>query len=543
MNNIPRTLACTFLIVTVTLGTCPILNAQDLQALGTGLETVAKVYRQIATEYVDSTDPSSIASAGIQGMLTQLDPYSVFLQGSESEPYDRLSSGTYVGFGYTVGKVNNKLVITEVRPGLPAAIGGLLRGDQLCSVDGTRVDTLSIDSLLPVTRGAAGTSSIYRITRNGIDTISLTLTRKQIPVQNVGTASVLPDGIAYVELLRFSRYAASELADTLRSLQSTATLKGIVLDLRGNPGGLLEAAVSIANMFLPQGSLITFTKDRSGFRNEYLATQRPMDTETPLVVLIDEASASASEVLTGALQDQDRAVVVGRQSFGKGLVQNVFTVDDSSSVKLTTARYYSPSGRCVQRRFRQDKEQDSTSHFYSRKGRRVTAGSGIYPDSTVSDSVVPKLLTTLYRSGAFMSFASQYRLLRQPISIAATPSGKLVDEFVAYLEKQPDKLISNTLLAIRTAIDSAKSQHEPQTTIAALETARKAVIKDIVTALRTNSTLIGSLLRIELMACNDPAYNRNLGLISYDFAVSAARNLIIQGRYAGFLNGDSTEDQ
>ena len=540
MSLAGRIVVCAVALVIITSHTCA---AQDLLQLGAALETVGRVYRQITTEYVDEVEPSEIATAGIEGMLSKLDPYSIYMQGDESEPYDRLSSGTYVGFGYTVGSFDGKLIITDVRPALPAAKGGLKRGDRLCSVDGVRVDTLAVDSLLSITRGLEGTTSHYRVTRNGRDTIVLTLTRRQIPVQNVASAAYVSGGIGYIELVRFSRNAAAELRDTLVSLKKHGDLNGLILDLRGNPGGLLDAAVSIANLFLPQGTLISYTVDRTGRRNEYLAVNPPFDARVPLVILVDEGSASASEVLTGAMQDQDRAVVVGRQSFGKGLVQNMFSVNDSTTVKLTTARYYTPSGRCVQRRFRQDPRQDSTTAFYSRSGRRLVGSSGIVPDSLVNDSLVPPMLATMYRSGLVMLFASEYAAQHPAVSVTSTSTSKLVDQFIDFVLTQPDHRISRTVATLRQALDSARAHAEPPATLQAIENARKSVIKDLVAVIRKNSTLVETLIKSDLAACTNPHYSRNIGLLPLDRSITTAINIIVNDVYTGFLIGDSPEDQ
>lgn len=518
-------------------------SAQDLQSLGSAIETVARVYRQIATEYVDTVNPNALAKASINGLLTELDPYSVYLQGSESEPYDRLSSGTYVGFGYTVGQYNKKLIITEVRPGYPAAEAGLRRGDRLCSVDGIRVDTLAVDSLLSVTRGELGSTSVYRITRSEKDTLTFSMQRSKIRVQNVGTCMRMSNDVAYVELLRFARNAPLELMDSLLALTQQGPLKGIILDLRDNPGGLLESAVGIANLFLPQGTLVSYTMDRTGRRNEYLATNRPMDVNVPVVVLVNEHSASASEVLAGALQDLDRAVVVGRQSFGKGLVQNILAVNDSASIKLTTARYYTPSGRCVQRRFRMDPTQDSTSRFLSRRGRHIHAASGIMPDSVVPDLSVSPLLSTVNRSGLFLAFASQFMATRTLHEAQQTSVSRIVEAFTGFISTQPEQLISSTLYSLRLALDSAKAQGEPTSTIVSLEQARKAVLKDVMVAIRTNSAYFGPVLRANLQACSDVNFDIKADLIPFDTSIRTAQNIIRNGEYVGLLSGDSLGDQ
>lgn len=519
------------------------LLPQDLGALQQAMETFTKVFRQINTTYVDQTDPNTIVAAGIEGMMSQLDPYSVYLRGQENEPFDQLSGGTYVGFGYVVARYNGRLFVTDVRPGMPAWRGGLRRGDRLCSVDGIRVDTLDVDSLRSFTLGAVGSKSVYRILRTPSDTLQLTLEREVIPVQNIGVTTMLANGIGYIELQRFSRKAPSDLTDSILSLRARGELHGLILDLRGNPGGLLEAAIAIGNMFLPTGSLISYTIDRIGNRTDFVATAPPFDVRLPLVVLVNEYSASASEVLAGALQDQDRAVIVGRTSFGKGLVQNVLGVNDTTTVKLTTARYYTPSGRCVQRRFRQDTSQSATTVFTTRTGRTVKASSGIIPDVEVSDSLLPTQLSVLFQRGAILEFASQTAASKESDANAALSDTKLLRQFLEFVDSLPDNQLSSTLENLRNAIDSARAMPEPPSTIAALESARKIVRRDVLACIRSNSATVTMLLRAEIASCQTWAGNGAAKRLPLDKSVQTAHSLIVNGRYAGFLDGDSAQDQ
>lgn len=517
-------------------------QVQDFQRLQSSVEELTRVFQKISSRYVDKTDPTEIATAGIDGMMSALDPYSVLLRGAESEAFDQLSSGTYIGFGYTVGQRDGKLVITDVRPGFAAANAGLRRGDRLCTVDGIRVDTLAVDSLRKYTRGTVGSRSEYAVTRNGTDTTRLILTRQLIPVQNIGTCTILADGVGYVELLRFSRNAPTELADTIMALQRQGQLRSLILDLRGNPGGLLDAAISIGNLFLPQGSLVSYTLDHDGRRTDFLATLPALFPQLPLAVLIDERSASASEVLTGALQDYDRAVVVGRQSFGKGLVQNVVPVNDSVSVKLTTARYYTPSGRCVQRRVRMDPYQTGTTHFVTRNGRPLHASNGILPDSVVTDIALPAILETLSRSGAFADFAAEFVDQHQQ-GKSATSRQSLTQQFATYASALPARRVSKTLEHVHQALDSARKHNEPSSTIKILEQAQKSILKDVLASISQHRAQLEPILKAEIKACKGNASEAALERLPTDNAVQVARTILSNGQYAGFLDGDSNSDQ
>ena len=307
--------------------------------VGRSMESFGAVFREITTDYVDQTDPEEIIQAGIRGMLKELDPYSEYMVGDESESVDRLSSGFYVGFGFTIGSQNGLLTIKDVRPGFPAANAGIRIGDVLVSVDGTVVDSLPPDSLRHFTRGSLGTSAVLQLSRVGReDTVGYYLTRTKIPVQNVMLSEKLSDGIAYIKLARFSRTTGQDLREAIQRLKMEGDLKGVVLDLRGNPGGLLDAAVDVCEIFLPSGSLVVSTRNRMGRVREYRCEQNATAPNTPLAILINERSASASEIVAGAMQDYDRAVILGKRSFGKGLVQTVTPLPNDISLKMTTAR-------------------------------------------------------------------------------------------------------------------------------------------------------------------------------------------------------------
>ncbi len=543
LHRLLTTLPLLPVVLVIGLGRVSALHAQDYSALSNSMATFGDAFKHINSSYVDAIDPNVIVDAGVRGMLLELDKYSVLLKGKESDPYDQLSSGTYVGFGYSVVRRNRQLVVTDVRPQLPASNGGLRAGDRLLTVDGIRVDTLSTDSLRRVTDGPEGSNATFRVLRGMSDTLTLVLTRHTIPVQNVGATTVLSNGIAYIELLRFSRRAPAEVSDAIIELQKNGPLRGLVLDLRGNPGGLLEAAIGIANLFLPQGSLIVSTLDRSRQRFDYRAQHPPLDTSLRLVVLLDEESASASEVLAGALQDHDRAVILGRASFGKGLVQSMVQLNDSTSIKLTTSRYYTPSGRCLQRRERRDTSQKDSTTFYTKSGRAVYASQGIIPDSVMVDDSYPPVLRYILRRGVFADFAANTLAGMDALPSAVRTDKKMVERFLQYCSTLPAEDLSAALVAVDTATAKVKQDGLSASSTSALRSARAAIQRDILGQLRERSTIITALLDAEFATCLGSAASGTIRRLPLDRTVQSAQSVLIGSRYAGFLAGGSPGDQ
>ncbi len=546
MVSTPVKLAVVFLaafVFDISAGCVIGVQAQSFRQIGQAMEAFSNVLRLITNEYVDDVNAEEVVDAGIQGMLNTLDPYSVLFRGSESESFDRISTGWYVGFGYTVTSRSGKLVIADVIPGSPAAIGGLRIGDRLIAIDTVRVDTVGVDRLRRFTRGESGTSSTYRIVRLGVaDTLVFRLTRATIPVQNIGVAKRLDHAIGYVHLLRFSRRAAVELSDTIMALKRGGPLAGLIIDLRGNPGGLLETAVSAANLFLPQGTIVVSTEGKSASRVQYSCTMPAAEPELPLVVLIDSQSASASEVFAGALQDHDRAVILGRTSFGKGLVQNVLPVQDSVTVKLTTSRYYTPSGRCVQRRERRDPRQSDTSLFTTAAGRKVRAGNGIVPDSVISDSLYAPIIQHLFDSGIFTDVACLLLAKHSVADVTALKDKKITEECIAYLSSQPAELVSPLMAVLDSSLLSANRMVYPESSRTALINARDAIFRDISQFLRRNAPIVSTLVRSECKSVLGSVLDGTADRLRLDITINAAQQIINNKSYSQILAPDSGTD-
>ncbi len=384
-----------------------------------GIDVFGRVYKEITMNYVDEVDPEKFMEAGIDGMLGSLDPYTVYIDKENGDEVELLTTGKYGGIGVTIGQRDGAIQVITVMDGYSAQRQGILPGDKILDVDGLKISSKKPDEVRALTRGEPGTETHVTIEREGEKApLTFTLIREEIQLKNVTYSDLSPQGIGYVRLERFSRAASDEVRQAIQAMKLKGEVKGMILDLRGNPGGLLESAVGIVSKFVPRGSLIVTTKGR---RNEaerqYNSLEEPLLPATPLVVLTDRNSASASEIVAGALQDLDRALIVGTRSFGKGLVQTVVPLPYDSQLKITTARYYTASGRSIQEIDYMHKDRngvfatvpDSLKRMYkTANGRKVYEYGGITPDSTVKEEEFGPMIKELYRRSMFFKFANNH---------------------------------------------------------------------------------------------------------------------------------------
>lgn len=509
--------------------------------LARAIETFGAVFREVNSRYVDEIDPKELVDVGVGAMLEYLDPYSEYFEEEETEEVESITTGSYVGFGITVASIDSMLTITDVREGGPARAAGIRIGDHLLSIDSARTDTLLSRELRPYTRGPAGSSARLRLLREGLpDTLELVLQRSELDLKSVGVTEVLPGEIAYVNLLRFSRNTAAELRAALTGLRSRSSLKGLILDLRDNPGGLLEAAIDVVQFFVPLGSRIVSTRGRDDDDfTEYTSQTEPIEPSVPLVVLINDQSASASEIVAGALQDLDRAVIIGSRSFGKGLVQSIIPLSDQSLLKLTTARYYTPSGRCIQRlNYRSESAPADTAVYTTLGGRRVSATHGIDPDSTVSDSMFTPTVQHLLSGNLIQRYAT-----RSTARLSQLPSGfsagrDQFDGFLRFCAEQPSEKRSPIIADINRTIERARSERWPQTSILTLETARKTLERDLEQNLRREQTQILMLIDLEMRTRFGTMTDRERRLVPITPTVQAAMDVLSTKRHRQFLTGE-----
>ena len=379
------------------------------------VEIFTTIFKEINMNYVDETNPAKLMRAGLNQMLADLDPYTNYLSEQDVEAARISQGGAYVGIGAIVKTLRNKLIVVDVFKGLPADEKGMKAGDEIIQIDGNKVSELkgvaqqflngkknSNVTLLVLSNGALKTVNVKRA---GVEP-------KAVPI-----AKLLEDGVGYIALDRFSKTASREVENALKLLIIDEA-KGLILDLRNNPGGLLQEAVKIVNLFVPKGQLVVSTKSSiTAYNQEFITTKQPLSLEIPLVILINEKSASASEIVAGALQDLDRAVVVGKRSFGKGLVQRPKPIPYGGQLKVTISRYYTPSGRCIQALDYKNRGKDGLARkyqegdfkaFLTQNGRTVFDGGGVTPDVVEKNKESSKFIEGLINSAVVFDFANDY---------------------------------------------------------------------------------------------------------------------------------------
>jgi carboxyl-terminal processing protease len=380
-----------------------------------------EIYRQVNTRYVDYINPEGFLKAGIDGMLATLDPYTEYIEPENTDDLRIMSTGRYGGVGMQIGTRGPDRILTVISPieGTPAWRLGLRAGDQIVEIDGERTEGFTSSEAADRLRGPQGTDVTIKVRRQGVDKLlNYTITRELIQVRDVSYAGIIEPGIGYIRLTRFSREAGEEVHDAIEELMAQG-LEGLILDLRSNPGGLLPEALAVAENFTDPGDMIVSTRGREPddiveFRSE---EQPTLPDRVPLVILMNQGSASASEIVAGAVQDLDRGVIIGKTSFGKGLVQSVINFKDGTALRVTTAKYYTPSGRLIQKVdyfsenesvLHESENADEDSVFTTSKGRSVRAHGGIEPDLEVEMPEVGELTLALWREDTFFDFANKY---------------------------------------------------------------------------------------------------------------------------------------
>ena len=379
------------------------------------LDIFTTLFKEVNMNYVDKTNPADLMQKGVNQMLKELDPYTTYMNEQDIEKARIYQSGAYVGIGATINTSKNKLVVVEVYKDLPADKVGLKAGDEIIKIDGVEVRGLQ-ESATQFLNGKKNTTVALTYLRNGKNT-DVVVARADVKPKAVPVYKLLADGTGYIALDRFYKSAAKEVESAVK-LMLIDEAKGIILDLRNNPGGLLHEAVKIVNLFVPKGQLVVSTKSNIETYNQTFETQKqPLSLDIPLVVLINHNSASASEIVAGALQDLDRAVIIGKRSFGKGLVQKPMPLPYGSQLKVTISRYYTPSGRCIQALDYRNKGEDGIavrfgekqySTFKTKNGRTVYDGGGVNPDVIVGAKNPNKFIEALLNSPLIFDYSSQY---------------------------------------------------------------------------------------------------------------------------------------
>ena len=408
------------------------------------LDIFTTLYKELNTFYVDETDPGDLMKKGIKAMLKSLDPYTTYIPESDIEDFRFMTTGQYGGIGAMITTRGDYVYISEPYEGFPAQKAGLMAGDKILEINGKSAEGKSTEEVSKVLKGQPNTAVTVLIERkNKIKPFEVSFDREQVSVASVPYSAFIEDGIAYIRLRSFTRNCANDLKNAIKELKKEQELKGLILDLRSNPGGLLNESVDIVNLFVDKGEEVVSTKGKiKSWEKSYVANKAPLDTEVPLVVLINSSSASASEIVSGAIQDLDRGVVIGQRSYGKGLVQQTRKLSYNSQLKLTVAKYYIPSGRCIQALDYSNRNDDGSvgkvpdslmTSYETRNGREVKDGGGILPDIIIEPVQYSMIIPSLLRERYFFDYATDYRFSHDSISEDFIFSDSDFSDFSSYI--------------------------------------------------------------------------------------------------------------
>jgi carboxyl-terminal processing protease len=428
------------------------------------LDIFSSLYKELNIYYVDETDSGDLMKTAIDAMLESLDPYTTYIPESEKEDFEFMTTGQYGGIGAVITKKGDWVYVSEPYEGFPADKAGLIAGDKFVEIAGKSVEGKSTEDVSKVLKGEPNTSVKVLIEREGVKKpFEVEITRQEIKLNSVPYYGMVSDSIGYIKTRSFTRNISKEVSDAYNELNLDNQLKGLVLDLRSNPGGLLNEAIKMSNLFIDQGQEIVFTKGKvKEWDKSYKTRSTALDTSMPLVVLINRSSASASEIVSGAIQDLDRGVVLGQRSFGKGLVQQTRKLSYNAQLKVTTAKYYIPSGRCIQALDYSSRDEDGSvgktpdslrTEFKTLVNKRtVYDGVGITPDIEIEPHKYSNILRSVISKRHIFNFANSFRSNNDSISSAKTfvVTDAIYDDFKQFLndkeyeyETKTEKTISS----------------------------------------------------------------------------------------------------
>jgi carboxyl-terminal processing protease len=474
------------------------------------MDLFSSVFKEINTYYVDEIDAGKLTKKAIDEMLNTLDPYTNYISEAEAEDFRFQMTGQYGGVGAQIGMKGDYVVITDPYEGYPAQKEGLLPGDIIVEIEGKSSKGKSTSEVSKLLKGQAGTKVNITIKRNDVE-IKKSILREEIKVKNVPYFGMVNSETGIIKLTGFTNDAGKEVRDALLELKKNNNLKNVILDVRGNPGGLLHEAVNIVNIFIPQGQEVVFTKGKvKEWEKSYRTLNPSTDENIPLVVLTNRGSASASEIVSGSIQDLDRGIVIGQKTFGKGLVQSTRPLNYNAQIKITTAKYYTPSGRCIQALDYSHRNEDGSvgsvadslkKAFKTKIGRKVLDGGGVDPDIKVEQKPLSKITESLIYKQLIFDFATQFR--NKNSSIGDAKSFKLEDsdfaDFKAFIANKDYAYNTATETALLEVKKKAEEEKYFEAIKTQLEAMKQSVNHDKAADIEKNKEEIIELLEEEIV--------------------------------------------
>jgi len=453
------------------------------------LDIFATLFKEVNAYYVDEVNPNTLMQTGIEAMLNKLDPYTTYIGEDDIEDYLTVTTGEYGGIGALVDKKNGVSTVVMPYEGFAADRAGLRIGDQVLEINDTEITDMPSDQIQKLLKGQSDSEITMKIKRYGeSETFEVKLKREKITIDNVPFSGMIKEDIGYIRLTDFTTKAGAEVSAALKSLKAEGATK-VILDLRGNPGGLLEEAINVSNVFVQKGSEVVSTRGKlSAWTKTYHALNNPVDTDIPLAVLVDNGSASASEIVAGVMQDYDRGVLIGRRTFGKGLVQQTRPLAYNSQLKVTTAKYYTPSGRCIQAIDYSNRNPDGSVGkipdslkvaFKTFNGRTVYDGGGLDPDKEIKKPTLSPIAYSLITNDHFFNYVTEYVYNRED-SIKDVKSFRLSEkeytDFITWLKGKDYDYTTKVEKSINRLIETAKEEQYYADIKAQIENLKKATL-------------------------------------------------------------------
>lgn len=529
-------------------------------ALGRNIEVLINMMRELSAIYVDPTDPNDLMKNAAAGMTSELDPYTAYMPEEEVEEFEMMTTGKYGGVGSLIRQKGEYVRFAEPYKGCPADRAGIKIGDRILEIDGESARGMTVEQVSNRLKGDPETIVHLKVGRLVDDSVmDLKLRRERISISGVPYAGWLNDSIGYIEHNDFSEGCAADLRRELMALRQTGRLRGLVLDYRGNGGGIVQEAIEILSMFLPKGTKVLEMKGRTPDMDVVYRTEKePIDTELPIVVLINGGSASAAEIVAGALQDMDRAVLMGRRTFGKGLVQSTVSVGYGDYLKVTTAKYYMPSGRCIQAIDYAHRNEDGSvdyvpdslvREFTTRGGRKVYDGGGVMPDVVREAEYVSRFALTIYGEGHIEDFADDYvkqhdARLQQMDPEQFTISDADFESFVEMMRERETSYRSQSSQYLDAALRAAEQELQDSTVLGELRHLESHLKGDMESHVRRYSDELIEAIngQIILRYCYSSGVTRHL--LKDDKDVAAAVALFAEaGEYRRILAEQDTQRQ